>query len=158
MRSFIDEDDSPATAEERCLTCPHECAPYGGVRALDLLLDPVNRYEISYVNTVPEALHVSQRAGRPDVKVTPGVLEMKIEDLSMMGSLRQAGDAIGYVHLADSNRRAPGCGHLDVPQIGSTLQEIGYNGHVTAETLPYPNPGSAAAAMGYVCGLCGAQP
>ena len=45
----------------------------------------------------------------------PDVFHMNIEDASIGGSLKAAKDVIAYVHFADSNRWAPGDGHLDFP-------------------------------------------
>ena len=74
----------------------------------------------------------------------PGVFHMNIEDASIIGSLKEAKDKIGYVHLADSNRWAPGQGHLNFSQIIDTLKSIGYDGYLTVEILPKPNPNTAA--------------
>ena len=50
-----------------------------------------------------------------------------------------------YVHIGDSNRLAPGQGHLDFSTMVSTLREIGYHGYLSAELLPQPDPDAAAA-------------
>ncbi|NLD73090.1 MAG: sugar phosphate isomerase/epimerase, partial [Chloroflexi bacterium] len=66
---------------------------------------------------------------------------------------------VGYVHFADSNRLAPGQGHLDFPAILAVLGEIGYDGWVTAEILPHPDPDAAArAAIDYLRTLIPAAP
>jgi sugar phosphate isomerase/epimerase len=50
---------------------------------------------------------------------------------------------LGHVHLADSNRQAPGHGHLDVAAVLRTLREMRYEGYVSFEVLPLPNPRQA---------------
>ena len=145
VRGFIPDGEAPEIAEERFLACMRECADFAAGLDVELLLEPVNRYEINYINSVPEALDVLARLGRPNVKVMPDVFHMNIEDESIVGSLIQAGEAIGYMHLADSNRRAPGKGHLNLPDIVRTLAATGYDWYVTAEILPYPDPDTAAA-------------
>ncbi|MCL6431571.1 MAG: sugar phosphate isomerase/epimerase [Anaerolineae bacterium] len=121
---------------------------------VELLLEPVNRYEINYINSVPEALEVLRAAGCPNVRLMPDVFHMNIEDGSIPGSLILAGETIGYVHVADSNRRAPGQGHLNLPEVLMTLEALGYRGYVTAEILPYPDPDTAArAAIRYLRAL-----
>jgi sugar phosphate isomerase/epimerase len=74
----------------------------------------------------------------------PDVFHMNIEDVSITGSLEKAGALVGYMHFADSNRWAPGQGHLDFPAILASLKRIGYEGYVTVEILPYPDPDTAA--------------
>ena len=49
------------------------------------------------------------------------------------------------MHLADSNRRYPGQGHLDLAGVLGTLRQIGYDGVLSAECLPLPTKQEAAA-------------
>jgi len=69
---------------------------------------------------------------------------MNIEEVSIDDSIIQAKDYITHVHFADSNRWAPGCGHLDFTIIVQTLKKIGYQGYVSAEILPFPDPDNCA--------------
>jgi sugar phosphate isomerase/epimerase len=57
-----------------------------------------------------------------------------------------AAGRLWHVHLGDSNRLPPGQGHLDFPAIVATLREVGYQGYLSAELLPRPNPDAAAEA------------
>ncbi|MGQ9629257.1 MAG: TIM barrel protein [bacterium] len=144
VRGYIHEGESRETAEGRFLGCIGECADFARELGVEMILEPVNRYEINYINSVPEALDALRKLNRPNVKVMPDVFHMNIEDASITRSLEEAGDLIGYVHFADSNRWAPGQGHLNFPEIIRTLRKIGYDWYVTAEILPYPNPDTAA--------------
>lgn len=69
---------------------------------------------------------------------------MNIEEASIYESIKKSKDYITHVHIADSNRWAPGSGHLDFTRIITTLKEIGYPGYLSAEILPLPDPVSAA--------------
>ncbi|HEX6986838.1 MAG TPA: TIM barrel protein, partial [Planctomycetaceae bacterium] len=55
-----------------------------------------------------------------------------------------AGGLVGHVHFVDSNRRPVGNGHLDVRAAVAALREIGYDGYLSAEAFPYPDPDAAA--------------
>jgi 5-keto-L-gluconate epimerase len=145
VRGFIAPDESCATAEGRFVECLRECADFAGERQVQMLIEPVNRYETNYINSVPDALAALDQVARPNIAVMPDVFHMNIEDASITGGFRQAGARVGYVHFADSNRRAPGQGHLDFAEIVGVLNDIGYDGYVTAEILPYPDPDTAAA-------------
>jgi len=63
---------------------------------------------------------------------------------SIAGSLIVAGPMVGYLHLADSNRWAPGRGHIDFGAILGALHAIGYHDWVAAEVLPYQTAEQAA--------------
>jgi len=69
---------------------------------------------------------------------------MNIEEPSIQDSIRSCGDRIFHVHVADSNRWHPGAGHLDFSSILATLQEVGYDGFISGEFMPVPDPETAA--------------
>jgi sugar phosphate isomerase/epimerase len=144
VRGFIEEGQDRDAAEGRFLECMRECADFAMGFGVEMLLEPVNRFDLNYINSVPEALEAVRTLDRPNVKVMPDVFHMNIEDVSITQSLEEAGDAIGYVHVADSNRRAPGQGHLDFRGIVSTLRKTGYDWYLTAEIDPVPDPDTAA--------------
>jgi sugar phosphate isomerase/epimerase len=61
------------------------------------------------------------------------VFHMNIEEAELGASLERAGDALGYVHLADSQRLEPGRGHLDFRPVFAALDRIGYRGYASLE-------------------------
>ena len=63
---------------------------------------------------------------------------------SRVWCVRAAAKWIGHVHFADSNRRPAGSGHTDFGPVVAALKDIGYEGYVSAECLPYPDPDMAA--------------
>ncbi len=69
---------------------------------------------------------------------------MNIEEKSMADSLREIGTLLWHVHFADSNRFAPGMGHLNFRELTAALKEIGYDGYVSAEIIPVPDSYVAA--------------
>ena len=61
---------------------------------------------------------------------------------------------IGLLQLVDTNRCAPGMGHLDVQTIVATLQAVGYDGFLSIEALPVPTgPEAIQRAASYLRGL-----
>jgi sugar phosphate isomerase/epimerase len=124
-------------------------------KGIDIVIEPVNRYEINFVNSVdPDGLRLMDRVGLTNVKLMPDVFHMNIEDASIAASLIAAGSQVGYVHLADSNRWAPGRGHIDFVAVFGALRTIGYDGWVAVEVLPIPTADQAAQeAITYLRGL-----
>ncbi len=123
-----------------------------------ILFEPINRYETDYLPTVEEVLQVIQPLGSPQLGVLADTFHMNIEEASIDDSLRRAGPRLHHVHVADSNRWAPGWGHLNFSRILSVLQQMGYRGYLSAEILPHPDPHAAARqAVEYLRALSGAQ-
>jgi sugar phosphate isomerase/epimerase len=109
-----------------------------------ILIEAINRYETNYLVTVDEALALIDRVGSDRLAVLADTFHMNIEEASPLDALRRCGKRLGHIHVADSNRRAPGWGHLDFSDIIAVLKEIGYGGYLSAEIFPEPDPESAA--------------
>jgi len=117
---------------------------YAQEKGVTLLLEPVNRYEIDFVHTVEEGALLLETINLPNLKLMPDTFHMNIEDKQIGSELYRWSKHIGYIHLADSNRLAPGQGHIDFGDVFDHLQKARYNGWVSVEILPKPNPEKAA--------------
>lgn len=131
-------------AEDLFIELAQELCDYAAPRHVTLILEPVNRYEIDFVNSVEEGVTLMQKVARPNMMLMPDVFHMNIEDRSLGPELARYISYVKYIHLADSNRLAPGQGHLDFPAIFDALFHAGYDGWVSAEILPLPDPDLAA--------------
>ena len=109
-----------------------------------LLYEPLNRYETDLFNRQGEAAEFLRSRGVGNVKLLCDLFHMNIEEADMAAALAAAGDLVGHVHWADSNRRAIGLGHTDPRPIVAALRAIGFDGFLSAEVLPLPTPPEAA--------------
>ena len=146
VRGPVPHGETAETAEARFAVGVGEVAGCAAKYGINVVIEPVNRYEINFLNSVdPDGIGLVRRLGIPNVKLMPDVFHMNIEDASIAGSLLAAGEHVGYCHLADSNRWAPGQGHTDFPAILDALRAIGYDDWVAVEILPFPSADVAAA-------------
>lgn len=145
VRGLIPEGETVAIAKQRYLECLNRCADVAEPLGVELIVEPVNRYEVNFINNCTEGLALVKESGRKCVKLMPDLFHMNIEDVSFRSVFEDAREYITYVHVADSNRLAPGWGHLPFDEIFRILTDTGYNGYLTAEILPNPNPELAAA-------------
>jgi len=109
-----------------------------------LLLEPLNRYETNLINTVEDGVRLLGSLATDNVKLLVDLFHMNIEEADVAAAIRAGANAIGHVHFVDSNRRPAGCGHTDFAPIAAALRDIQYNGYLSAEALPYPDPVAAA--------------
>jgi sugar phosphate isomerase/epimerase len=136
------------------IVCLEECCRVAAEAGVTLLLEPLNRYEGDYVNTVEDGLSIIQQIGSPNLKLLADTFHMNIEEPNIETSLKKAGRHLGLVHLSDSNRQAPGYGHLNFHDVIKTLQGILYDGYLSFEVLPVPDSQKAAEhAIRYVKGI-----
>jgi len=105
-----------------------------------LVLEPLNRYETKLINTVDEALEVLGEIGRENIGILFDTFHANIEEISIGKSIQKAGNCLFHIHIADSNRWAPGYGHLDFKEISEAICAVGYKGFCSLEALPKPTP------------------
>lgn len=132
-------------AESLFIDMARQLCDYAAGKNVTLVLEPVNRYEIDFINSVEQGVELMKKVGRPNMKLMPDVFHMNIEDRTIGPELAKNIDYIKYIHLADSNRLAPGQGHTDFEDIFGNLKKAGYDGWVSVEILPEPAPDTAAA-------------
>ena len=101
-----------------------------------LTLEAWNRYETHFINRLSQALKMVNEIDLPNVGVMGDTYHMNIEETDMAEALREVGDKLYYLHIADSNRAAPGRGHIDFEPIARALRDINYDGWVSMELLP----------------------
>ncbi|MGH2454026.1 MAG: TIM barrel protein [bacterium] len=132
------------TAERRLEEGLWAILPAAAAAGVRVVIEPINRSETDFLNTMADALAVLRQIDHPRLGVLADTFHLHREEASLEAALRAAGPHLWHVHVADSNRRAPGWGHLDFRAILAALHEAGYGGYVSGETLPYPDPEGAA--------------
>jgi sugar phosphate isomerase/epimerase len=137
-------DDGKEKAEGRFIDLLADLCEYAQPKDVTLILEPVNRYEINFINSVEDGAALVKKVARPNFKLMPDVFHMNIEDVTIGGELAKHIEDIAYIHFADSNRRAPGWGHTDFADILRNLKRVGYQGWCSLEIFPIPDPDSAA--------------
>lgn len=109
---------------------------------IDLYIEPINRYETHFLNTLADAIKVRRKIkDHAHVKLSAAVFHMALEEQSSLQALRDYAADIGYIHLSDSNRRLPGQGMIDFTTIAAVLKNSGYSGWIALEG---GNPGQNA--------------
>lgn len=124
----------------------HEYVKMAEDFGVTLLLEPINRYEINFINRVDEALPILDEVPSPNLKLLLDAFHMNIEEASIPRAIRAAGDKIGHFHFVDSNRWPPGYGHTDLKEVVGELTKIGYEGFLGVEAIPKPSPEAGARA------------
>ena len=143
-RGFIPEGSSRQMTEKRFIETMREICDIAGQYNVEMILEPVNRYEINFINSVDEGAAILEQVGRTNCGLQPDVFHMNIEDDDIGKSLMRNKKWIRYVHLADSNRYAPGMGHIDFQGVFDALRMADYDGWVSVEILPGEDPDKMA--------------
>ncbi len=102
-----------------------------------LCIEPINRYEVDTLFSVPEVVEFIREYQLTDTYILADLFHMNIEDANIGESLRMAGPLIGHMHVPDSNRDAPGMGHIDYHEVMRALRDVGYDGYLSSEAIPF---------------------
>lgn len=98
-----------------------------------LFLEPLNRYEATFLNRVEQALEICEAINHPRIQILADFFHMNIEERNLLDPIINAGQRLGMVHIADNNRLQPGKGYLDFKPGFKALKEIDYQGYISIE-------------------------
>jgi D-psicose/D-tagatose/L-ribulose 3-epimerase len=115
-------------------------------RRVCLCVEPLNRFETYFLNTLEDAARLVHDVGAPNVKIHFDTFHSNIEEKHPAESLRAVAKDLGHVHISENDRGIPGTGHVDWKGVLKVLKEIGYEGWLTIESFARPEPALAAAA------------
>lgn len=145
LRGQLDMDEATRRNQlEWVVDCFKECGNYARKLNVDIIIEPINRYETNFLNTVEETIEFTKKIDLPNIGIMVDTFHMNIEERDFAKSMDIGARYLKYVHLADSNRLAPGFGHLNFEKFINLLLNVGYEGYLSIECLPKPNPISAA--------------
>ena len=144
IKGWIDSIDQRYKFEDYFTECLEECNEYAAQKCVNLALEPINRFQEDFFNSILDCKVYLDRVQLSNVKMMIDTFHMNIEDADMWESIRKAKDYIIHVHCSENNRLAPGMGHFDFLKMIKVLKEINYKGYISAEILPVPDSYTAA--------------
>lgn len=98
-----------------------------------ILLEPINRYESPYLNTLGDNAEIVEMVNLPGTGLLFDTFHVAMEEMDICDAFRRYHKLIRHVHLGDHNRLLPGKGNLPWPRFISILEELSYNGFVNLE-------------------------
>lgn len=111
-----------------------------------VFLEPLNRFEATFLRTVGHAARIAREVGSPRVLALADLFHMNIEEVDLGNPIRESGALLGHVHIADNNRLEPGAGGMEMRPAFRALQDIGYDGYISVECF---SPGGAILSEAY---------
>lgn len=145
VRGSTGENDTTEDLLKRFADSIEKILPTSEVYGVPLLIEPINQYEIDNLNSSVEALEFIEKTGLP-LHLMLDTFHMNIEDVSLEESFYRCKDYIKHIHFVDSNRLAPGMGHLDMMKLFEVIKEIDYAGYLCLEALRKPDSMTVAKA------------
>ncbi len=104
-------------------------------RGITLAIEPLNRFETDFLNTVDQTLKLCADVGAPNIGLHYDTFHMNIEEKSQPKAIMRAGKQLKHFHACGSDRGTPGGDHIDWPGIATALKKVKYNGDVAIESF-----------------------
>lgn len=112
-----------------------ECAEYAEHNGVRLAIEPLNRFETDFMNTVDQAMEFLSRVDYNNVGLLLDTFHMNIEEEDMAAALQTAGSKVFNFHACSNTRGTPGKDHINWHALKTALQEIHYKGPIVIESF-----------------------
>jgi D-psicose/D-tagatose/L-ribulose 3-epimerase len=119
----------------RCTKNLKVVADYARQRGVVMAIEPLNRFETSFINLAAQAIEVVDRVDHPACRVMLDTFHMNIEEKSLGAAIRAAGRRLVHLHACENDRGAPGSGHVPWDDVAAALKATGYDGPVVIESF-----------------------
>lgn len=112
-----------------------ELSAYATDKGVVLCIEPLNRFETSFINLASQAIEVVDRVNQPACKIMLDTFHMNIEEKSLGAAIRAAGNRLAHVHTCENDRGAPGSGNVTWDEVAQALRDIRYDGPLVIESF-----------------------
>jgi D-psicose/D-tagatose/L-ribulose 3-epimerase len=108
---------------------------YAGERNVKLALEPLNRFETDFINTVEQGLELVDRIGNSNIGLLLDTFHMNVEEKDSGAAIRKAGARLFHFHACENDRGTPGTGQVKWNAVKEALLDAGYAGPVVIEAF-----------------------
>jgi D-psicose/D-tagatose/L-ribulose 3-epimerase len=112
-----------------------ELSTYAADHGVVMGLEPLNRFETSFINLASQAIEVIDRVDNPACKIMLDTFHMNIEEKSLGDAIRATGPRLVQLHSCENDRGAPGSGNVDWDGVAQALKDINFEGPVVIESF-----------------------
>ena len=113
---------------------------YAAARGKLVCVEPLNRFETDFLNTVDQGLKLIADVGSPALKLHLDTFHANIEEKHQGEAIRRAGKHLGHIHACGCDRGTPGNDHIDWKSIAVALKAIRYDGDTVLESVSLDVP------------------
>lgn len=136
-------------AEHELIEFLRQTATYGRRHGVTIALEPLNRSESNVINSVAEAVLLTRRVDREEVRVLVDFYHLSIEE-EPFSHIVEAGECLVHVHVADTGRLYPGSGSYDYDRFFVALRDAGYDERISIECNWHDYEREVVAAMRFL--------
>ncbi|HVP19885.1 MAG TPA: sugar phosphate isomerase/epimerase family protein [Spirochaetia bacterium] len=120
---------------DRCAKNLKQVARHAEDKGITLALEPLNRFETSFINLTEQALELVGMIDSPRVKLMMDTFHANIEEKSLGRAIEAAGPLMVHLHANENDRGAPGTGHVTWNEIAAALKKVKFAGALVIESF-----------------------
>ena len=129
----IPEGFDHSKAERQFVNLLRRMGPIAERYDITVVVEPLNRKECNFINSVTEGVRLVKRAGHKNIRCLADIYHMLTEGEGP-DAIVKGGKYIRHCHVAEKNgRTAPGVNGEDLRPYYHALHRIGYDGRVSIE-------------------------
>jgi D-psicose/D-tagatose/L-ribulose 3-epimerase len=115
-------------------------------RGVTMALEPLNRFETYFLNTVADGVKLCEQIGSKRVGLLYDSFHANIEEQHPAASFTSAAAHIAHVHTCENDRGIPGSGHVGWAALFEAIQKAKYDRWLVIESFGFSIPEIVAAA------------
>ncbi|MFX0139509.1 MAG: sugar phosphate isomerase/epimerase family protein [Candidatus Hodarchaeota archaeon] len=141
IRGRYNSQSSPKKEKLNVIHSLKECCKIAENSNVELLFEPINRFEVDSYNTISESVKLLEEIGSENLKLLIDSFHTYLEEdpLFIWESMKDIVPYVSHLHLADDNRRAPGTGHFDFRTFLNIFKQAGFNDFCSIEAIMKPS-------------------
>ena len=129
----VPEGFSAATAFTQFISMLGKMAPIAARHGVTIVVEPLNRGEVNFINTIDEGAEVVNRVGHPSVRLLADLFHM-LRNGETPDAITRHGALLAHAHLAEQETRsAPGIKGDDFRPFLRALRQVGYDRRLSLE-------------------------
>lgn len=136
-KTMLMSEDQKLCRDLRVTKAIKELAVYAKSKGIKLAIEPLNRFETDYINTVSQAMVLLNDIEEDNVGLLLDTFHMNIEERSIADAIKLAGEKIYSIHASSNDRGTPGSDNIDWDEIKDSLDFINYDGPIIIEAFTH---------------------
>jgi len=110
-------------------------ASHAEKKGIIIAMEPLNRFETSFINLTEQALELLEMIGSPAVQLMMDTFHANIEEKHLGVAMEMAGKNLVHLHANENDRGTPGTGHVAWGEIAAALKKIDFSGTLVIESF-----------------------
>ena len=120
---------------ERCTKNLKVVARHAQDKGVTLAIEPLNRFETSFINLTEQAVELMRMVDSPNMKLMIDTFHGNIEEKSLGKAIETAGKDLVHLHANENDRGTPGSGHVAWAEIATALKKVKFSGTLSIESF-----------------------